>query len=149
MICRLYEVMLDTGFEIESPESCHEACENYSLGSYDTNCVICSNKEKNLCKDRKFSWVITRHIQLDAVSAVDYDETLYQAIKIIHPASKTIWLFRWLKKNKEDEFINSFSLFISGQEHELEKIDDINWFLKNKVGYDGRKITLKDFEIGE
>jgi hypothetical protein len=72
-------------------------------------------------------------------------ETVYQAIKIVHPVKNDIWVVRWVTKEKENV---KFFYTIHSQEKELtaKDLDEVNNSMKAGGFYDGRSIKLEDFE---
>lgn len=144
MICRLYELYVDTNIDVGAKLDCDESCPDYCKDS-ENHCFICSDKEVSLSKGRKYGWTKIRTIEFKGVEILVDEETAYQIIKLIHPSLKNIWIIRWLSKNKNNLTEEIYTLHISGKEFRIEDLEKLNWFLRTRCGYDGRPLKLQDF----
>jgi len=146
MICRLYELLIETEIDIGADQDCNNLCPDYVEDKKYT-CSICSNDEVRLCKKTKYGWSKVRTIEFTNADILKDEETAYQIIKLIHPSYSSIWIVRWLTKKQDDNINDEYTIHINYKETRVEDLDKLNWLLSYKCHYDGRYITLKDFEL--
>ncbi len=145
MICRLYELFNDTGIDIGKKENCDLECPEHSHNIND-KCKICKNTEIKLTK-QKYSWLLSRKILFDNVQFLKDEDTVHRIIKLIHPSHSNIWIIKWVSLDNNNNHIIIFTLHIAHKEYEFKNLEDVNLFLKYKCEYEGRPITINDFEI--
>lgn len=144
MFCRLHEFYIDTGIKATDIEICTDKCAD-NMGQ--NCCAIVHDVQISLYKKEKFNWNITRIIDTEW-EIIEDEETLTNAIKIMHPVHDSIWILRWASKNKSGNITDFYSVYMqNGKEIKIEDLEKVNWFLKKNCKYGGKPITIDDLKI--
>jgi hypothetical protein len=139
MICRLFIFSEECNLNLNLEPSKKDCSFCQSADS----CVNCEELSEKLTSD-KYSWIVSRKFSLPE----EYHEKcrlvgFQSAIRLVHPSSSAVWLIQ-LKNDNE----YSYAVIVGKSKTGAKTISQLNFDLKKTHDYDGRDITVEDFQHG-
>ena len=144
MFCKLHALYAETGVKAIELQDCGPSCTYFNDDTH--GCSICNWEIESMYKKEKFNWNISLRVEFWDAELIKDEDTLYNIIKLIHPAFPSVWIFRWVSLDQEGNQTDSYSV-LTPQEMPFDNLLFVNMHLKKKCKYDGRKITEDDFKI--
>jgi hypothetical protein len=138
MICRLFIFSEETALNLDV-DQVHKECKHCK--GHD-KCIM--SDEVNIpLTEAKYSWTISKKLKLPS----EYEDKtkLYgfqSAIRLIEASTPNIWIVQMMN---DDEYV--YSILVGKSKTGCKSISQLNYTLRNNHKYDGRDLTVEDFEF--